>query len=1154
MMRIYPKSLLQAAAILVSFLLYIQPLAAQTAVQPQGAGTAASPYLISNWQELYWISQNTSSWNKQFLQTADIDLAQAVPSIKSWNTNTGWTPIGKSSTNFSGNYDGGGYVINGLYINRPSSSDQALYGYTSTTAKIQNLGISGAEVIGDAKVGILVGYHSGNISNCYTSGSVTASRRAGGLVGVVYYGRLSNSFSRASVSTLYPTDLGGFAGSNTGGSITNCYSTGRVRCAIGNLPADIGFVGAVWTGGSYAMSGNYWDTESSGQLATHGIASGKTTTEMQQQLTFENWDFTDIWSINPLINAGYPYLKNISIEQLYKPEVLIGTALSTNDAIKVSGEFVFAGKSGNAICGFLLNTTKIISIESSGHIAKHDIGELEAYTEIGTLFTGLAANTDYYVCAYTTNEYGTLYSPVLGVKTTEQISTIPQGDGTVASPYLISNWKELYWISQTSTSWNKQFLQTADIDLAQAVPSVRTWNLNTGWTPIGNYDTKFSGKYNGGGYTINALYINRPKLNYQALFGCTDPVAEIHNLGVTGAVFTGKEYVGVLVGYHRGNISNCFTSGSVSSSYSNAGGFAGCVNAGGRISNSFSHASVNRLIGDTYTNFGGFAGKNSGGSITNCYSTGRVSYATDGSPTKNGFLGYSSDGSMSGNYWDTQTSGQTSTAGAASGRPTAEMKQLTTFAGWDFADIWAIDPQRNDGYPYLQNSSTKYLQQAKTVISEVLLTIEGIKVKGSLISTGNSAKAVCGFLLHSNTCISLEYAGHIAKHDIGEFSTSTEMDALFLFAGLAANTDYYVCAYATNEYGTFYSPIMNIKTSVITSAVLKGDGTLSSPYLISNILELLAISQTPTIWDKNFLQTADIDLAQAEPSIINWNKSTGWSPIGNSTTKFSGNYDGGGYIINGLYINRPNPDDYQALFGYTSATAEIHNLGVTGAQVVGDWYVGVLVGHHSGNISNCFTTGSVSAHSYGGGFVGYVNTGGRISNSFSRASGSMAVENTCGGFAGLNINGSITNCYSTGRVSFSKGGSPANKGFVGGVSPGNSYAMSGNYWDTQSSGHSSTAGIATGKNTEEMKQQATFAGWDFNNIWTIDPHVDSGYPYLSKIKNGLSAKAAIQIKSILSARNEIKVDADLIFTGIKSNVVCGFLINTNSNVSFNKNE
>jgi hypothetical protein len=52
--------------------------------------------------------------------------------------------------------------------------------------------------------------------------------------------------------------------------------------------------------------------------------------------------------------------------------------------------------------------------------------------------------------------------------------------------------------------------------------------------------------------------------------------------------------------------------------------------------------------------------------------------------------------------------------------------------------------------------------------------------------------------------------------------------------------------------------------------------------------------------------------------------------------------------------------------------------------------------------------------------------------------------------------------------------------------------VSNSYWDMQTSGQSTSAGGA-GKTTAEMKQQATFVGWDFTDIWGIEENVT--YPF-----------------------------------------------------------
>jgi thioredoxin 1 len=79
-------------------------------------------------------------------------------------------------------------------------------------------------------------------------------------------------------------------------------------------------------------------------------------------------------------------------------------------------------------------------------------------------------------------------------------------------------------------------------------------------------------------------------------------------------------------------------------------------------------------------------GGNYGGTVTHCYSTGPVSGRQD----VGGLVGISGGGIGGGvtdSFWDTQTSGQTTSAGGT-GKTTAEMQTATTFleAGWDFVD------------------------------------------------------------------------------------------------------------------------------------------------------------------------------------------------------------------------------------------------------------------------------------------------------------------------------------------------------------------------------------------------------------------------------------------------------------------------------------
>ncbi len=97
-------------------------------------------------------------------------------------------------------------------------------------------------------------------------------------------------------------------------------------------------------------------------------------------------------------------------------------------------------------------------------------------------------------------------------------------------------------------------------------------------------------------------------------------------------------------------------------------------------------------------------------------------------PTDKGFAGsVDADGDyeMTGNFWDMDTSGQTSTAGNATGKTTSEMKNRDTFtdAGWDFENTWCINGDRNDGYSYLQWQQFDEVGTRDTLIILVIMVV-----------------------------------------------------------------------------------------------------------------------------------------------------------------------------------------------------------------------------------------------------------------------------------------------------------------------------------------------------------------------------------------------------------------------------------------------
>ncbi|KAB2920947.1 MAG: T9SS type A sorting domain-containing protein [Bacteroidetes bacterium] len=180
-----------------------------------------------------------------------------------------------------------------------------------------------------------------------------------------------------------------------------------------------------------------------------------------------------------------------------------------------------------------------------------------------------------------------------------------------------------------------------------------------------------------------------------------------------------------------------------------------------------------------------------------------------------------------------------------------------------------------------------------------------------------------------------------------------------------------------------------------------------------------------------------------------------------------------------------NVDGYEyagGLIGYT------WNTGIAECSASGsvDGYnpVGGLIGiTYSANIAKCYSTGAVAGYMNIGGLVGILN-GGSVTNCYSRSAAGTSYA--IGGLVGqIASDPTITNSYSIGAVS--------GLGMLGGlIAADNGGTVSGCYWDTQTSGRSSSA-RGTGKTTAEMKTQSTFTGWDFVSTWEIVP---GNYPRL----------------------------------------------------------
>ncbi len=245
-------------------------------------------YSISTAEELEKLATMTN--NGLISQGVEFVLANNID-ISAYSSGEGWKPIGAYnqgdtsdfSKAFQGVFDGNGYVVSNLRINRADRS-QGLFGVTYN-ASIKNLAIDSAratanhhsgvligssnesdisnvtiygDVYGGSGRGLLIGYMiGGSVDKCYAKGQVSTSSysdnhdNGGGMIGAVATNAsVSNSFCDVNIIN-GRHNTGGFVGSlDTGGIIENCYTVGSIDIVYdGNLNIG-GFVGRAHTSGS----------------------------------------------------------------------------------------------------------------------------------------------------------------------------------------------------------------------------------------------------------------------------------------------------------------------------------------------------------------------------------------------------------------------------------------------------------------------------------------------------------------------------------------------------------------------------------------------------------------------------------------------------------------------------------------------------------------------------------------------------------------------------------------------------------------------------------------------------------------------------------------------------------------------------------------
>jgi len=356
-------------------------LFSQTATPPLGDGSEGNPYQIATLENLYWLQ--IAGFPGYAEQTADIDASGTA----TWFPNGEGGYYGWPAGTCSGNYDGQGNAIDGLYINRPATNYVGLFGNATGPVGVgnknefKNIRLTNINITGNERVGGIAGFASKyDIIACSVSGSVSGTSSLGGIVGIAWgeYGEPQNTtiiiqecynkasvsgtssmggiasefrksevincYSHGSVSALSNSNVGGLLGSLFESNLICCYSKGVVTNGMGLIGAS----DASGEGGSIILS-SYWDYETSGQFFSQG-GDFKSTSQMKTQSTYSGWDFTDTWTMESTTNDGYPYLQD------NLPEEALPITLQDFNAVHENGRVIVTWRTESETnnAGFLL--------------------------------------------------------------------------------------------------------------------------------------------------------------------------------------------------------------------------------------------------------------------------------------------------------------------------------------------------------------------------------------------------------------------------------------------------------------------------------------------------------------------------------------------------------------------------------------------------------------------------------------------------------------------------------------------------------------------------------------------------------------------------------------------------------------------------------
>ncbi len=609
-----------------------------------------------------------------YILTSDIDLSKEY---------LDWNPFGT----FYGTFDGNGHKITGLNIKRNNDNIESNGLKLGLFNSIEGAVVSNLVIEGSIDVSVLMG---DDLSISTYAGLLAGRSKSSIITNVTVNGIITVDIESTNNSSTAWAGL--LVGDTREDNIANCNAVGDVSANVtaGASNANI-TIGAL--------------TGYSDSTVNSCTAIGNVTGLLESTTSVE-----DRSNVGGLIGSNAFDVKNASTNVIVKSTVNSAAAILYNDAGGVAGSN-YGTINGSNVTGNIDVTTVSTSELTRG--------------EIRTAAGGITASSSKPVADNYSSADITVDASTVGYNHNVQVG------GMVG------------YLSQQITGIGMSGCCAEGSVIVNASSKDGNVQSNVGGLVGVDYAPIKGSNAKGGVEAVSVSENGNVDNTVGGLAGLQAQNGNIEGCYATGdvkseAITKGEGYsfsgVGGLLGRgNTGKISQSYATGDVTSvadtkasanatrTHSCAGGFVGYNNI--TIENCYAHGNVtsisNSATKNTYNNAGGFVADNASGTISKCYSTG-VPTATVNSTANydnnvNGFAGYSG-GTLEYCYFDKDTSDKEDSR--VTELTTQAMKVKESFAGFDFDNVWSIDSESNNGYPYLlENNPAKKHPYTLTTVS-----------------------------------------------------------------------------------------------------------------------------------------------------------------------------------------------------------------------------------------------------------------------------------------------------------------------------------------------------------------------------------------------------------------------------------------------------